>query len=270
MAEKTIVLVTGGNTGIGYESVKALYASSEPHIVLMGSRSLSKAHDAIQQLQSEVTETKSEVVPMQIDIEDDASIEKLHKDIESKYGKLDVLVNNAGGSHDGVMYKNPTAAGLREAFDHTYSLNVTSTHVLTHTLAPLIIKSSRPRILFVTSGLSSLELCAKDNHPNMPAFPGVGMPKPPVSSQIAYRSSKVGLNMLMLEWVRLLKKDGVKVFCISPGFLATNLAGLGPEKLRQMGAGEPSLGGKIIKEVVEGERDDDAGKVVKTGGVQSW
>jgi hypothetical protein len=76
--------------------------------------------------------------------------------------------------------------------------------------------------------------------------------------------------MLMLEWVRLLKKDGVKVFCISPGFLATNLAGLGPEKLRQMGAGEPSLGGKIIKEVVEGERDDDAGKVVKTGGVQSW
>lgn len=189
MAEKTIVLVTGGNTGIGYESVKALYASSEPHIVLMGSRSLSKAHDAIQQLQSEVTETKSEVVPMQIDIEDDASIEKLHKDIESKYGKLDVLVNNAGkfpshailhallifvvgGSHDGVMYKNPTAAGLREAFDHTYSLNVTSTHVLTHTLAPLIIKSSRPRILFVTSGLSSLELCAKDNHPNMPAFPG--------------------------------------------------------------------------------------------------
>ena len=188
MAEKTIVLVTGGNTGIGYESVKALYASPEPHIVLMGSRSLAKAHDAIKQLQSEVTETKSEVVPMQIDIEDDASIEKLHKDIESKYGKLDVLVNNAGrfanhanlhasliviagGSHDGVMYKNPTAAGLREAFDHTYSLNVTSTHVLTHTLAPLIVKSSQPRILFVTSGLSSLELCAEDNHPNMPAIP---------------------------------------------------------------------------------------------------
>lgn len=200
MAEKSIVLVTGGNTGIGYESVKALYASSEPHIVLMGSRSIEKAHDAIKQLQSEVTETKSEVVPVQIDIEDDASIERLHKDIESKYGKLDVLVNNAGkfttydhgqavliivagGSHDAVMYKNPTMAGLREAFDHTYSVNLTSTHVLTHVLAPLIIKSSQPRVLFVTSGLSSLELCSGDNHPNMPAYPaGWYVTLPPILS----------------------------------------------------------------------------------------
>ena len=96
MSGKSIVLVTGGNTGIGYESVKALYASSDPHIVLMGSRSLDKAHDAIRKLQSEVPESKSEVVPIQCDVEDDASIEQLNKEIESKYGRLDVLVNNAG------------------------------------------------------------------------------------------------------------------------------------------------------------------------------
>lgn len=96
MSEKPVVLVTGGNTGIGYETVKALYASSEPHVVLMGSRSMDKAHDAIKQLQSEVPESKSEVVPIQLDIEDDASIDRLNKDIESKYGKLDTLVNNAG------------------------------------------------------------------------------------------------------------------------------------------------------------------------------
>jgi NAD(P)-dependent dehydrogenase (short-subunit alcohol dehydrogenase family) len=96
MAEKSIVLVTGGNTGIGYETVKALYASSDAHVVLMGSRSLDKAHAAIKTLQSEVTSSNSEVVPIQIDIEDDASIDKLSKDIEAKYGKLDVLVNNAG------------------------------------------------------------------------------------------------------------------------------------------------------------------------------
>lgn len=76
--------------------------------------------------------------------------------------------------------------------------------------------------------------------------------------------------MVMVEWQRFLKEDGVKVFCISPGFLATNLGGMGAEKLRQMGAGHPSLGGAVIKEVVEGRRDDDAGKVVNAAGVQPW
>lgn len=96
MAEKSIVLITGGNTGIGYETVKALYASPEAHTILMGSRSLDKAHDAISTLQSEVRESKSEIIPLQIDIEDDASIENAFKEIESKHGRVDALVNNAG------------------------------------------------------------------------------------------------------------------------------------------------------------------------------
>lgn len=76
--------------------------------------------------------------------------------------------------------------------------------------------------------------------------------------------------MVMLEWQRFLKEDGVKVFCISPGFLATNLGGMGPEELKEAGAGHPSMGGKLIRDVVEGKRDADAGKVVNAGGIQVW
>jgi NAD(P)-dependent dehydrogenase (short-subunit alcohol dehydrogenase family) len=96
MTDSSIVLVTGGNTGIGFETIKALYASSEAHTILMGSRSLDKAKDAISALQSEISETKSKVVPVQIDIEDDSSMENAFKEIESKYGRIDALVNNAG------------------------------------------------------------------------------------------------------------------------------------------------------------------------------
>jgi len=96
MADSSIVFITGGNTGIGYETVKALYASPQPHTILMGSRSLEKADDAISKLKGEVSESKSDIVPVQIDIEDDASIENAFKNIESKYGHLDSLVNNAG------------------------------------------------------------------------------------------------------------------------------------------------------------------------------
>ena len=62
----------------------------------MGSRSLEKAESSISKLKAEVLESKSEVVPIQIDIEDDASIEKAFGEVESKYGRVDTLVNNAG------------------------------------------------------------------------------------------------------------------------------------------------------------------------------
>lgn len=76
--------------------------------------------------------------------------------------------------------------------------------------------------------------------------------------------------MMMLDWVKVLQLDGAKVFCISPGFLATNLGGMGKEYLEKAGAGDASRGGNLIKDVVEGKRDSDAGKVVNQDGVQPW
>ena len=63
--------------------------------------------------------------------------------------------------------------------------------------------------------------------------PPAGWPKEPMVNWItSYRSAKTGLNMLMREWYRILKNDGVKVWCISPGFLATGLAGVGADRLK--------------------------------------
>jgi short-subunit dehydrogenase len=66
-----------------------------------------------------------------------------------------------GISYEGFGDKVPTPAGIRKIFDHTLSVNITSTHAITHAFAPLILKSSQPRILFVTSGLASLDACAE-------------------------------------------------------------------------------------------------------------
>lgn len=96
MAEKHIVLITGGNTGIGYETVKALYASETPYTILIGSRSLEKAQDAISTLQSEISSSGSEVIPLQLDIEDDTSIENAFREVEGRWGRVDTLINNAG------------------------------------------------------------------------------------------------------------------------------------------------------------------------------
>lgn len=75
--------------------------------------------------------------------------------------------------------------------------------------------------------------------------------------------------MMMREWTRTLKEDGVKVWCVSPGMLATGLGG-NKEALKKMGALEPSIGADVIKDVIEGGRDRDAGKVVRKDNVQPW
>ena len=98
--------------------------------------------------------------------------------------------------------------------------------------------------------------------------PPKGWPKTNFSVP-AYRSSKTGMNMMMREWHKTLKEDGVRVWCISPGYLATGLGG-SQEANAKMGATNPAEGGKFVQCVVEGHRDDDVGKVILRNGVQTW
>ncbi|KAH7064034.1 hypothetical protein BKA63DRAFT_547366 [Paraphoma chrysanthemicola] len=268
MATKCIVLITGGNTGIGYETIKALYASPQPHTVLMGSRSLDKAAAAISTLKSEIPESNSEIIPIQINIESDASINAAFTRVSTDYGRIDTLVNNAGAAFDTPSSPLP----LRESWAATFSLNITSTHIFTTTFIPLLLLSPTPRLLFITSGLSSLHTSsAGRTSKSAPSTTSRGWPKPGgAAHMLAYRSSKCALNMVMLEWKRVLEPDGVKVYGISPGFLATGLGGMGREYMASVGAGEASVGGEFVKRVVEGERDGDEGRVINKDGVQEW
>jgi NAD(P)-dependent dehydrogenase (short-subunit alcohol dehydrogenase family) len=98
-----------------------------------------------------------------------------------------------------------------------------------------------------------------------------GWPKTgPFTAGQAYKTAKTAINMQMLTWHFILKDDGVKTWSISPGFLATNLTG-NAEALRKAGGGDPSLGGDLLRRVLEGERDNDVGRVVtQNGAVQDW
>ena len=95
MASKTIVLITGGNTGIGYEVVKALLGSDRLYHVLLAGRDIKKAEDAAKSSASEVV-SKSTVEAVQIDVEDDESISKAYEQVSSKQPRIDALINNAG------------------------------------------------------------------------------------------------------------------------------------------------------------------------------
>ncbi|KAG2421747.1 hypothetical protein HFD88_005723 [Aspergillus terreus] len=261
MAASKIVLVTGANTGLGLEIVKALCRSNTPYEILLAARSLSKGEAAVKSLKQEFPASSSSISALQLDISDDESITNAYRAISAKCDRLDVLINNAG-----IQLAAEDTTSRRNAWNKTLDVNVTSAHVVTETFAPLLLRSASPRLIFVTSGTSSLTETMEPNHfINKP--PSAGWPKDLNMSLLPYRASKTALNMLVREWSKILREDRVKVFAVSPGFLATGLAG---GVFGKMGAAHPSVGGKLVRDVVEGKRDVDEGKVVKTDGVQPW
>ncbi|KAG8889097.1 hypothetical protein FRB98_005847 [Tulasnella sp. 332] len=266
MAQRAVVLITGANTGLGFQIVRALYGSDKPYDIILSGRSLPKVKDAINSAEGEFPSSVSKLSPLHVDIEHDDSIRSAFKQVQSTFGKLDTLINNAGASFEPEL-----AAGRmteREMWNQSWNTNTTGTHIMTSTFVPLLLQSSDPRLLFITSGTSTL---AGTENTAVPVnkIPAKGWPKAPGFNVPAYRSSKAGMNMMMREWYRMLREDGVKVWAISPGFLATGL-GAGPEFNKKMGAGDPSVAGVFIRGVVEGSRDADVGKVITGNGVQPW
>ena len=97
MAEnKEIVLVTGGNTGIGFETIKALLRSSKPYLILLGCRDPRKGEQALAELYDEFPNAARSIDIVLIDIAEDEDIKNLFQYVKSEYGRVDILINNAG------------------------------------------------------------------------------------------------------------------------------------------------------------------------------
>ncbi|KAK0635020.1 putative short chain dehydrogenase [Bombardia bombarda] len=263
---RAIVLVTGANSGIGRETVKALLQSTSTYHVLMGTRDMEKGEKALESLKKDVPETSSTVELLQVDVASDESIAQAFEKVQAAHGRIDVLVNNAGIALDAEYVFGDIS--MREAWNKSYDVNVTGSNVMTDTFMPLLLKSSDARLLFVSSGLASTGRMSEAHYPMPPPIPA-GWPKRAAYLPSSYRASKTALNMAMLSWYWVLKEDGVKVWCVEPGFLATGLGGQRAAASRSR-AGDPSSGGKLLTCVIEGERDADVGKVVNGAGIQPF
>ena len=96
MTDQEIVLITGGNTGLGFETVRALYSSQKPYSIILAGRSLAKVDEAIKAAQAEFPSSHSKLSPLQVDVEQDESITKAFEQVQAMSGRLDILINNAG------------------------------------------------------------------------------------------------------------------------------------------------------------------------------
>ncbi|OCK79146.1 putative short chain dehydrogenase [Lepidopterella palustris CBS 459.81] len=270
MDPQEIVLITGANTGLGFQIVRALCGSNKTYNILLAGRSLVKAQQAVRSATEDFPFSRSKLWPIQVDIEDDDSIHRVFDEIQTKFGRLDALVNNAGAQLDQQLALGSMT--MRQMWNQSWNVNTVGAQIMTSVFIPLLLQSNNPRLLFITSGTSTLN-GTENRTLAVNKYPPKGWPKNNFDgnsfSVPAYRSSKTGMNMMMREWYRMLKEDGVKVWCVSPGFLATGLGG-NQEANKNMGAGDPAEAGNFVKSVLEGYRDGDVGKVILRDGVQPW
>ncbi|GAM83227.1 hypothetical protein ANO11243_012130 [Dothideomycetidae sp. 11243] len=198
--KKTIVLITGGNAGIGYETVKSLCSShAATHHILLSARSMAKAEAAISSLGS-----PANVTPLQLDVSDDASISAAAEEVTRSYGRLDVLIHNAG-----IASRPVAELSTRAKFETVYNTNTIGPYVLTEAMEELLDKSAEPRVVFVSSTLGSIALTQED------------YPCPPIPW---YSSSKAAMNYLAAYYARMKPKWHSNAVC--PGLNATALNGL--------------------------------------------
>jgi len=225
-ANKLIALVTGANQGVGNEIAKALAAND--YIVYVGSRKLENGEKA-------AAEIGANAKAIQLDVTQQSTINSAVERIEKEYGRLDLLVNNAGISHGGTVPKNPedvmiTGRAVNVSLDEVrtvWETNVFGVIAVTQAALPLLRKSTAARIVNISSGLGSLTWISD---PECWAREHFG---------IVYAASKTALNAVTLAFAMELEKEGIKVNATSPGYTATALNNFQGTDTLEVGSREP-------------------------------
>ena len=201
MTQPKIALITGANKGIGKEIARQLGAQGMT--VLVGARDEGRGGEAAADLKQQGVNAHAVLV----DVTDALSIAEAARRIEAEFGRLDVLVNNAGIALD----SGQTSALDVDTLRRTYETNVFGVFAVTQAMLPLLKKSDAGRIVNLSSGLGSL---TQNSDPDW-AFAAV---KP-----LAYSSSKAALNMMTVIFAAELKDTPIKVNSADPGYTATDL-----------------------------------------------
>ncbi|MBI1278396.1 MAG: SDR family NAD(P)-dependent oxidoreductase [Anaerolineaceae bacterium] len=197
-------IVTGANSGLGYETALALAAKGAR--VIVASRDASKGQVAVKQI--EATRPKGSVIFMPLDLADLTAIRQFATQFAGQFKSLDLLINNAGVMH--LPYRT-TADG----FEMQFGTNHLGHFALTGLLLPVLLRTSKARVVTVSSGLHRSghinfdDLNAKSNY----------------SEFRAYSQSKLANLLFTYELQRQFEAHQSDVIAVAahPGYSATNL-----------------------------------------------
>ena len=206
----TNVLVTGANRGLGFEVARQLAMTGAT--VVVGARDLERGREAVARLRDEGLGAEA----VQLDVTDDASVDRAVASVRDRHGVLDVLVNNAGILPEATA-SAPEAVDVA-LFARTFETNLLGAVRVTERFLPLLRESGAGRIVNVSSTMGSL---ADQLDPQSPYY-SVVVP--------AYQASKAALNSVTVGLSKLLAGTPIKVNAVCPGFVQTDLTPMSREQ----------------------------------------
>ncbi len=195
-SEAPVAVVTGANRGIGLELCRQL--ADEGYQVVLGSRDLGRGRQAAAGL------GRPGIEVVQLDVADDASVKAAAAWVRQRFGRCDVLVNNAAVDYD--TDARASAADL-DRVHRALETNLFGAWRTSLAFLPLLRLSQHPRIVNVSSEAGSLTRM------------GAGPP--------AYQVSKAALNALTRTLAGELRRERILVNAICPGWTATDMGGGG-------------------------------------------
>jgi 3-oxoacyl-[acyl-carrier protein] reductase len=200
MTEQRVAIVSGGSRGIGAAIVKQL-ARNGLHVA-----ALARNGEKLQQVCDEVRASEGSAEPVIADVADSKALAAAIEQIAEKHGRLDVLVNNAGITRDGLILRMEDAD-----FDDVIATNLKSAFVAIRAAARTMMRSKTGLII----NISSVSGVAGN------------------AGQANYAASKAGLIGLSKSVARELSGKGITCNVIAPGFITTDMTDVLNEKIKE-------------------------------------
>ena len=197
-----VFIVTGANSGTGYESALAL--AEKGATVVMACRNPKRAQDALAAIQRTVPDAKVEW--MELDLASLKSIRGFAEAFQSRFDRLDVLLNNGG-----VM--GPARSVTQDGFETQFGVNDLGPFALTGLLLSVLLKTPASRVVNVSSRMHTTGKIAWDDL----------MSEQHYDNWAAYRQSKLGILLFTFEFNRRAEANGTltRAIAVHPGLVAS-------------------------------------------------
>ncbi|MFD4431594.1 SDR family oxidoreductase [Nocardia sp. NPDC058497] len=209
-AHKKVALVTGANKGIGRATAEQLAALGMT--VLVGARDARRGEQAAEELRA----AGGDVHALTLDVTNPATVAESAEVIDERFSRLDILINNAGITGSGQVSPDQAHDQIPSTVDldmvrAVFETNVFGVITVTNAMLPLLRRSSAARIVNVSSHAASMTLLSDPDGPFAGLLPSA-----------AYTPSKSALCALTVQYANELRKDGILVNAVAPGYVDTD------------------------------------------------
>jgi len=193
-----VALITGGANGIGLATTER-FAKEGAKIILWD------VSDKGNEVASRLTSEGYEVIFQKVSVTDEDEVQKAVADAHQHFGRIDILINNAGITKDRTLLKMS-----KQEWDDVVAVNLTGVFICTQAVAPIMKAQNYGRIVSASSNVAIRGNYGQTNY-------------------VATKSAIIGMTKV---WAMELGRFGITANCIAPGFITTAMTNLMPDEVR--------------------------------------